>query len=157
MRRWLYGVIALVVLLGIVCIGRIHYKEEQSKSLPVNTNLPVKTLTAGNTPVVVEVATTPAERELGLSNRDSLKDGTGMLFVFDPPKQVGFWMKDMRFSLDMVFADSNGIILNIAHNAEPASYPNVFPSAGPAMYVLEVPAGYTTREGIAVGQKIVVQ
>lgn len=125
--------------------------------VPVNRDLTVKTIAIGSALIEVEIADTDAERELGLSNRSSLRAGTGMLFIFDPAKKVGFWMKDMRFSIDMIFARKDGTIVNIARVVTPDSYPKIFPSLGEVRYVLEVPAGYSDIVGIAVGQKIVVQ
>ena len=66
-------------------------------------------------------------------------------------------MKDMLFSLDIIWADASGTITTINQNLSPDTYPNVYRPATASKYVLEVPAGYTTKKGIAVGQKIVVQ
>jgi uncharacterized protein len=158
MPRWYY--VPLSAALVCAAAGFFLYSTNQHTpraAAPVNPNLPVKTLTIGNTTLSVEVAVTDAERELGLSNRTSLERGSGMLFVFDPPKAAHFWMKDMRFSIDMIFAGADGTILNIAHRVAPDTYPTTFASAGPAQYVLEVPAGYAADMGIAEGQKIVVE
>ncbi|HVY72768.1 MAG TPA: DUF192 domain-containing protein [Candidatus Paceibacterota bacterium] len=118
----------------------------------------METVSIGGVLIDVEIASNDEQRELGLSNRASLAEGKGMLFVFDPPRDVGFWMKDMNFSLDMIFANTDGVILNIAHDVSPDTYPNqLFHSAGEVRYVLEVPAGYAEKEGIAVGQVIEVR
>ena len=119
--------------------------------------LPTEHILVGSVPLVVEVASTPQEQEDGLSGRAGLADGTGMLFVFPQPADIGFWMKDMRFSLDIIFADAAGTIVTIHPNLSPATYPETFSSASPAKYVLEVPAGWAAAQGVAVGQKIVVQ
>jgi uncharacterized membrane protein (UPF0127 family) len=128
----------------------------QSKVEP-NSGLPMKTISIGSHTLEVEIASTEPQRQLGLSGRTSLAYGHGMLFVFDPPKPVGFWMKDMNFSLDMIFADGNGTIQKIDSDVAPGTYPKVFQSGFPTYFVLEVPAGYSAAQGIAVGQKIVVQ
>ena len=119
--------------------------------------LPTKTITIGNEKLVVEIASTPEEQQSGLSGRSGLAAGTGMLFIFTPPSVEGFWMKDMLFSLDIIWADSNGVIVTIDKGLSPDTYPKVFMPDVPAQYVLEVPAGYAASKGIAVGQKIVVQ
>ncbi len=117
----------------------------------------ITTVTIGQATVQVEVEDTDASREQGLSGRGSLPEGNGMLFVFDTPGNYGFWMKDMNFSLDMLFIDAAGTIVTIAPNASPAGYhlnpPQVFGPAAPVLYVLEVPAGFASAHGIAVGQK----
>lgn len=116
------------------------------------------TVSVGTITIDVEIASNDEQRELGLSNRTSLEEGKGMLFVFEPSRAVAFWMKDMNFSLDMIFANKDGIIVNIAHDVSPDTYPNqLFHSAGDITYVLEVPAGYTAKQGIAVGQTMQVR
>lgn len=149
----------IVILISLVCVAcagifLAYYVSHRSVHTGVvNSNLPMETVSIGTVSVEVEVASNDAQRELGLSNRTSLAEGKGMLFVFDAPRAVAFWMKDMNFPLDMVFANEDGIILNIARNVSPDTYPNqLFHSAGEVKYVLEVPAGYTAKQGIAVGQ-----
>jgi uncharacterized membrane protein (UPF0127 family) len=164
-------IVACVVLGAIGLLLKYYVKEPtptetssagtltpaQEAALAVNAHLPMETITIGKNTLQVEIASTDAEREQGLSDRTSMPAGHGMLFVFDPPRGVNFWMKDMQFSLDMVFATADGVITKIDTNVTPQSYPELFPSGGPITYVLELPAGYTNTVGIAVGQKIVVQ
>src|SRR5918992_1579604 len=63
---------------------------------------PAPTVTIGDASFVVELAVTPQERAQGLSGRPGLAPGTGMLFIFGTEDLYSFWMKDMRFPLDMV-------------------------------------------------------
>jgi len=121
------------------------------------TVLPTTTISIGTTNLEVELASTEAEREKGLSGRTSLSNGKGMLFVFDTEYAWGIWMKDMLFPIDIVWADTNGFIVTIERDVSPVTYPKSFHPNVPAAYVLEVPAGFTKAHGIAVGQKIVVQ
>lgn len=110
---------------------------------------------AGKT-FLVEIADTPALRESGLSLRDSLAPGSGMLFVFDAPGKWGFWMKDTRIPLDMLWARGDGTIVTIARNVAPSTYPEIFyPASDDALYVLEVNAGESA--GIAEGDKLIVE
>jgi hypothetical protein len=121
----------------------------------------IKQVKIGATSINVEVADTESSRELGLSNRDSLGEGSGMLFVFDQPQNVGFWMKDMRFDIDILFADAKRKIVTIYSNVPAGSYlknpPEVFRPSRPAQYVLEVPAGFAERHGIVEGARFVLQ
>ena len=119
--------------------------------------LPTKTLTIGSTTITAEVASTPQEEEDGLSNRTGLAPGTGMLFVFDPPQEPGFWMKDMLFPLDIIYAAKDGTIVTIYANLAPSTYPQAYHPTAPVAYVLEVPAGFAAAHNIALGDKIVVQ
>ena len=118
--------------------------------------LPTKTITIGKNVIIAELATTNKQKNDGLSGRKGLEEGTGMLFEFDTPSIEGFWMKDMLFSLDIIWADSSGIIVTIFQNLSPATYPNVFKPTVAARYVLELPAGYAAAHSIAVGDKIVL-
>ena len=145
------------VLAALFVVGMVAYMYNNQRS-----DLPMKIITVGGKEVEVEVASTDAQREQGLSGRTSLDAGHGMLFIFDPARTVGFWMKDMHFSIDMIFADEQGTVVTIYENVSPLSYsgkqpPERFLSRVPVRYVLEVPAGYVQGQGIAIGQKIVVQ
>lgn len=115
----------------------------------------------GSTTVEVEVADTEASRELGLSFRDSLLPGHGMLFVFDEEGNHGFWMKDTHIPLDIIFADKQNKIITIHRNVTPGSYrknpPQLFYPTSPALYVLEVPAGFAQEQGIAEGMYFVLK
>ncbi len=124
---------------------------------PTVSTLPTKTITVGSVEVRVEVASTLAEREQGLSGRLSLPQGSGMLFIFPAPTIPGFWMKDMHLALDIIWADSSGVIVTISRNIAPETYPSVFRPTAPVLYVLEVPAGWAFAHGIAEGMRIVVQ
>ena len=119
--------------------------------------LSMTTVTIGSTKIEVEIASTPAQRAQGLSGRALLQEGRGMLFVFALPNKEGFWMKDMHFSLDIIWVDSSGAIVTITDNISPNTYPQSFYPSTPALYVLEVPAGFAKAHGIAVGDKVVVQ
>ena len=151
--------VAAVSILFLIGVTAYLYNNQQSQP---NPGLPMKTITVGGKNILVEVASKDAQRQQGLSDRTSLAPGHGMLFIFDPARPVGFWMKDMHFSIDMIFADEQGVIVKITAHASPESYsgqqpPQTFPSDVPVRYVLEVPAGYAEAQGIAIGQKIVVQ
>jgi hypothetical protein len=109
------------------------------------------TVQIDGTAIRVAIADTSALQELGLGNRDSLPMGEGMLFVFGVDKEYAFWMKDMRFSIDMVWLSATGSIVYMAQNVSPATYPEDFVPTAPARYVLELPAGYALEHGIKVG------
>lgn len=119
--------------------------------------LPTTTVTIGNTTIHAEVASTDTERDDGLSGRSGLAPGQGMLFVFPQPQNDGFWMKEMNFSLDILYADANGTIVTIWPNLSPSTYPQAFYPISPAQYVLELPANFAAQNGIVVGSKMVIQ
>jgi uncharacterized protein len=109
------------------------------------------TLSIGKAVFKVGIARTDAEREQGLSGRKSLAANEGLLFIFDAPDYYGFWMKDMNFSIDVIWFDSSYRAVYIVPNMSPASYPQSYTPAAPAQYVLEVPAGSAAKFGIATG------
>ncbi len=120
--------------------------------------MPRKAIQVGDALVMAEVASTPELRAQGLSGRASLTEGEAMLFVFEQEGSPGIWMKDMQFSIDILWADSEGTIITIKDNVSPDTYPQSFyPNRAEARYVLEVPAGFFSRYDIAEGMKIVVQ
>ena len=99
----------------------------------------------------MEWATTPQQREHGLSGRASLPDDHGLLFVFDKPDDACFWMKDMRFDIDIIWLDATRHVVKVQESATPASYPATFCPSQAAQYVLEVHAGLAQRSGVQVG------
>ena len=101
--------------------------------------------------LLVEVAETEADRVLGLSNRQSLESGHGMLFVFPDAGRHGIWMKDMHLSLDILWLNEHGGVVHAEYAVAPETYPKIFSPPEPAWYVLEVPAGYASERGIALG------
>lgn len=98
-------------------------------------------LHANNHSISLEKVDTPEDLTRGLSGRLSLPQNHGMLFVFPDDNEHCFWMKDMKFSLDIIWLNEQKQIVDIAHNVSPETYPNSFCSTAPARYVLEVNGG----------------
>ncbi|MBP9762667.1 DUF192 domain-containing protein [Patescibacteria group bacterium] len=117
----------------------------------------IQSVTIAGKPYRLEVVRTDAAREQGLSNRPALLPGTGMRFVFETPDRYTFWMKNMRFPIDIIFVQ-DGTIVNIANNLPypktstetPASVrpPQAFTEA------IELPAGDADKLGLKIGQRI---
>ncbi|MEM6422329.1 MAG: DUF192 domain-containing protein [Pseudomonadota bacterium] len=101
----------------------------------------------------VEIADEPAERSRGLMFRQSLDRDAGMLFLFDEPAPASFWMRNTFISLDIIFVDETGTVLNVAENTVPFSEAPI-PSDGDAAAVLEVNAGEAAEHGIAAGTRL---
>ena len=89
-------------------------------------------------PYELEIADTPALREQGLSHRPSLDSNQGMLFEFREPAKQCFWMKDMQFSLDILWFDAEKKLIYQQQNVAPSSFPHNFCSSSPALYVVEI-------------------
>ncbi len=101
----------------------------------------------------VELATTDKERSQGLMFRKNLADNEGMLFIFNNPVRAAFWMKNTFIPLDMIFIHPDGAIHHIHHNAKPQDLTKIS-SNFPALAVLEVPGGLSSRMGITIGDQI---
>lgn len=105
--------------------------------------------------IVSEVVFKPIDLYRGLSNRESLCADCGMLFVFPDKQKRTFVMRNMKFSLDIVFIDDNKII-NIASDLPPegANPSNDYASSDIANYVLELPGGFCQKNNIVAGDTI---
>jgi uncharacterized membrane protein (UPF0127 family) len=107
----------------------------------------------GEAQFVIELADEPAERGRGLMNRESMARSAGMLFVFEHPQAVAFWMKNTLIPLDMVFTDRAGRIVHIHENAIPLDETPI--PGGEGVYaVLEINGGLSTMFGIKVGDAL---
>lgn len=86
----------------------------------------------------VKIVDTPELLMRGLSGSDPLAKNEGMLFVFDHDGGHSIWMKEMRFSLDIIWISRFGSVVHIERNVHPDTYPRAFTSRKPARYVLEI-------------------
>lgn len=110
------------------------------------------------TRINVEIADTDALRERGLSGRESLGEKDGMLFVFPEKGTYGFWMKDMRFPIDIVWI-SNGNIVGVEKNIDPQigapiQKLKIYYPPQEVDVILEVTAGRSDNLGIKTGDEI---
>ncbi len=101
----------------------------------------------------VEVADDPGERSQGLMHRQSMPKSAGMLFVYDAPQPVSFWMRNTLIPLDMIFMDETGVVQTVHENAIPLDETGIF--GGDAIqYVLEINGGLASRLGIEPGSQL---
>lgn len=101
----------------------------------------------------VEVVDTPQERSVGLMHRESLPTSAGMLFVYDKPQRVAFWMRNTLIPLDMIFLDASGVVQHIHENAVPLDETSI-PGGDNIQFVLEINGGLAGRLGIDVGSEL---
>ncbi len=101
----------------------------------------------------VEVADDTSERATGLMYRESLPTQAGMLFVYERPQSVAFWMANTLIPLDMIFADATGTVTRIHENAIPGDRTPI-PGGDNVQYVLEINGGMAETLGITVGSQI---
>lgn len=146
----LLGVLALGVVLSTVA-QQLYAERVLSQQRP---QVQLEQLRFANgTVLAVEVMRTPAQIAQGLSGREQMTPAQGMLFLLPSKQQPSFWMKDMRFGLDLIWLD-NGKIVEVTLNVPPpaqgtpdAALPKYTPSV-PVTAVLEVPAGAANTFGL---------
>ena len=114
---------------------------------------PTRTLTIREHKLEVEVASTPETRAVGLMNRFSLRTDHGMLFVFEAPQPLAFYMKNTYVPLSIAFVDARGRILNI-EDMRPLDESTHW-SKGQALYAIEMRQGWFSSKGIGPGDAVV--
>ena len=172
MRPWLIRIGIVVVCALLSYFFYLYYMSEITPDAPVSSvttvSKPTQTtisapslpsadayktsvVTVGGKTIHVQIADTAALQQLGLGFRDGLSEGYGMLFVFVRDAKYAFWMKDMHFSIDMIWIAADHTVVYIAPNVSPDTYPQSFGPSTPARYVLEVPAGFAASNGLKIG------
>lgn len=104
----------------------------------------------GKESFAVEVADDGEERAQGLMFRTELASASGMLFVYEAPRRVSFWMKNTLIPLDMVFADATGTVTRVHAGAVPGDLTPI-DGGEDVQFVLEINAGLAEKLGIDVG------
>lgn len=134
--------IPVVVCVGVVLLVVGYYFSRGPATV---------TLTLHDTPFRTYVADTAHLREVGLGGRRGLAENEAMLFVFDTPHRLGFWMKDMRFPIDILWLDSEKRVVMMLNDVRPDTYPRVFYGPETSKYVVEMVALNAGKIGIQVG------
>lgn len=98
----------------------------------------------------VDIADTPKSRAKGLMHRGRLGESHGMLFVYERPRVVRFWMKNVAVPLDILFVDESGRVTGIVEDAVPGEV-EPMPSPGPISFVLEITGGASRRAQLTEG------
>lgn len=118
------------------------------------------TATINKKSIVVELARTDSERQLGLMHRTQMGENNGMLFVFEDEAPRSFWMKNTLIPLAIAYLNSNKVIVDIQEmEAMPKSANSAiptYPSRKPAMYALEMNRGWFKKHHVQVGQRLEV-
>lgn len=117
-----------------------------------------KTIQIKDFKFIVELADSVSKKALGLGKRDSIKENEGMLFLFDGPGTYGFWMKDMRFPIDIIWIRDNKIV-DITENVLPEPQKSIFNlkvyyPKEPVDKVLEIGAGLVKKYNFKIGDEI---
>jgi len=101
----------------------------------------------------VLIADTPQERAQGLMNVEIMPRMSGMLFVYERPQSVSFWMENTLIPLDMIFVDETGLVQRIHENAVPLDRTPI-PGGDDIQYVLEINGGLSETFGLSAGDQL---
>ncbi len=168
-------IVAVVIALGIISSALVLYfnpaisstlgqPEDKQQVPPLDEE--VRSATNGYRQVNVEVnglvliadiAATDEQKTKGLAVKNSLAENEAMLFVFDNEAQHPFWMKNMKFPIDIIWIGSDKRVVHIEHNLQPCSSELLCPTYKPdtdSLYVLETVAGFAERHGITKGTPV---
>jgi uncharacterized membrane protein (UPF0127 family) len=107
----------------------------------------------GQAHLSVEIADDAAERAKGLMFREKMSASAGMLFIYDKPQQVAFWMKNTLIPLDMLFIGADGVVRSVHDMAVPGDETPI-PGGSDIQYVLEISGGLAKRMGLEAGAEM---
>jgi uncharacterized membrane protein (UPF0127 family) len=114
-----------------------------------------RTATLGGADFKTEVNKTKEEYEKGLGGRPCILADQAMLFAYTKPLQIGIWMKDMKFPIDIVWISSGKKVVGLEINVAPSTYPDKFVNKDqPAQYVLELKANRVKELNIDLGSPV---
>lgn len=140
-RTFLLSRVATILALGSSTFARAENIEGRPQKLPTMS------VSVCGRRLLVEVAETEEQREIGLMHREGIARGTGMLFAFNAPRPLVFWMHNVPFDIDIGFFDARGRMLNSMTMKGTSPLQNAsalprYPSSGDALFAVEAPAGW---------------
>jgi len=149
-QTFLFGNLLSAVFFGIILTGASTLAADRGL-LPI--------LTPSGVTIQAEIADTPVKRATGLMYRDHLDKNHGMLFFFGQPQAWGFWMKNTKIPLDMIWLNINKQVVHIERSVPICtktddSCPLYKPNSDDAMYVLELAGGTVASYKIEKGSKL---
>jgi uncharacterized protein len=150
-KKEYFFIIFIFFLVGFFLISQSF--KNKIPQIPEN----IKYVNIAGQNIKVDLALTGSEQEQGLSGREGLKDNEGMLFVFAKPGEYSFWMKDMKFPIDIIWLSEGLKVIYIKDNALPELYPETYrpvSNDGDAKYVLEVNSGFSKKNNLKIGDSV---
>jgi uncharacterized membrane protein (UPF0127 family) len=140
---FLWGVCAWILFSGHVLQPACHESYRNDKLVSV-----------GSQSLKLQVATTDQEQMVGLGGRKCIASDQGMLFIFDKAGYYPFWMKNMRFPIDIIWLSDSKQVVYMQKNLAPSTYPKSFTNPTPVHYVIELQAGKADSLDIKSGTKL---
>jgi hypothetical protein len=151
MLKLLFLLIALTLIVVAVLLPPLGCQPNRT-NISGDSGLRTVQMRIGRKTFTLEVADTDATRQLGLMYRDSLPANRGMLFIFPDEQRLGFWMKNTRIPLDIIYLDSAGQVVCI-RQMKPFDERSV-PSGSPARFAIELNQG--AAAAVKVGDKLAI-
>ncbi len=146
--------IITVLAIATAIMGYKIYDSTSQKDVKFGTsNLTIVKQNGQSIKLKAMVADTIGERAQGLMGVEKLGENESMLFIFPHSEQRRMWMENTLIPLDMLFVSNEKEIFNFSENTVPLSR-DLIHSVGPAMYVVEVNAGFVKKHGIKRGDRI---
>ena len=145
------------LFLFLMLLSSVAYKEIENVLAQEQKQNQTALVTVGGVNLITSLSTTPDAQSKGLAIRDSLNENEGMLFIFETPQKYSFWMKDMKFPIDIIWINQDGKIVHIEKNLPPCVFLLPCPSYAPkddSLYVLEVVSNFTNKFDINVGDSV---
>lgn len=147
----------IIIFTFLLLFFFLNLSENKFTSPGTDINDASKTkISVGNKYLLVDIVDEDQERWRGLSGREKLGENEGMLFIFPNSENLSFWMKNMNFSLDIIWIDENLKIIGITENVSPDTFPATFSPPSPSKYVLEVNAGWSYENKIRTGDFLIL-
>ncbi len=150
-KKFIFLITPVIFFIGTILFFILIFESPTEKHTTPDVFYKENILLIGNSTVSLEIADTTETRIKGLSGRDRLDDSHGLLFVFEKPDFYGIWMKEMKFAIDIVWLDENLSVVDFKKSVAPETFPEVFYPVSPALYVLELNAGFLDENSVKIG------
>ncbi len=152
--------VAVIVAISAVYITFWWQTKEKEEPLPLAL-VKFEIENSSYLEITCEIAQTPKERSYGLMNRNEMEEDKGMLFVYDNPQDLSFWMKNTLIPLDIIFIDEYRLVLNVEEALVEPNMPDNeltrYHSSGPAKWVVEINMGLSASNGIKTGTPVTIE
>jgi uncharacterized membrane protein (UPF0127 family) len=144
----IFGIAFLLILISFfiygIASGPRLFKDHEKRTIKI-----------GKVKYSLYVSDTESKRMQGLSDVAKMPKKQGMLFVFEKADTYGFWMKDMKFPLDMIFLRENQIV-DLKQNILESSFPQIFYPISAVDAVIELNTGEIQKSGVHIGDVLKV-
>jgi len=140
MKKRIFQTTVIILLLASTSS---FYNNLRSSEIEINDNF-----------LKAEIASTESDRVRGLSGREDMPEDEALKMVFNEEDYHSIWMKDMNFSIDVIWVNEGKEVVDIKEDISPETYPEVFTPQSPAKYVLELKAGVVSENDLKIGDKL---